>query len=267
MWSETVLPALMAAGAAKRVIVHHELKCFGIGESDCEQRLPDLVRRGREPSVGITVHRATITLRVTAEGSSASACRDAMEPTIETIRECLGPIVFGEGDEQLHDSVLHELSRHNRTLVTIEWATAGILAGWLAAGTPATRRSFLRGMVYPNRDRGSGDDRLTPFDENSLCRMAEMHRTEAGSDYAIAVGPWLGQSQESIEVESTKKVALGMEPPVAAASHLFIAISTADGTKSCKVPYRGHPDIIPERTAKKALDMLRMILLGHHDVP
>ena len=32
-----------------RVIRHKLIKCFGVGESDLEAMLPDLIRRGRDP--------------------------------------------------------------------------------------------------------------------------------------------------------------------------------------------------------------------------
>src|SRR5436190_2019355 len=81
-----------------RIIRHRRIKCFGVGESDLEQMLPDLIRRGRTPSVGITVHEATITLRITVEGADDAECRAAMEPTARTIYDCLGNLVFGEED-------------------------------------------------------------------------------------------------------------------------------------------------------------------------
>ncbi len=58
----------------RAVIRHRRIKCFGAGESHLEQMLPDLIRRGRQPSVGITVHAATITLRITAMGATAEEC-------------------------------------------------------------------------------------------------------------------------------------------------------------------------------------------------
>ena len=61
MWTQSVEPALAAATGEARVIRHRRIKCFGVGESDLEQMLPDLIQRGRQPSVGITVSQATIT--------------------------------------------------------------------------------------------------------------------------------------------------------------------------------------------------------------
>ncbi len=55
MWNETVGPAVAAAQPSPRVICHHRIKCFGVGESDLEAMLPDMIRRQREPLVGITV--------------------------------------------------------------------------------------------------------------------------------------------------------------------------------------------------------------------
>ena len=66
---QTVAPAIAAMFGAPQVIRHKQIKCFGVGESDLEQMLPDLIRRGRDPQVGITVSGATITLRITASGS------------------------------------------------------------------------------------------------------------------------------------------------------------------------------------------------------
>lgn len=87
MWHRSVQPSLLEMGAGQRVIMHRRIKCFGVGESVLEEMLPDLIRRGRSPSVGITVHRATITLRVTAEGEHTAACEKVIQPTVQSIRE------------------------------------------------------------------------------------------------------------------------------------------------------------------------------------
>ena len=115
------------------MIVHHRIKCFGVGESDLEAMLPDLIARQRYPLVGITVHEATITLRITAAGETADLARAAMQPTIDTIHQCLGDLIFGEEDDELEDVVVRLLRQRNESLVVCEWGTCGLIAHWLAA--------------------------------------------------------------------------------------------------------------------------------------
>ena len=116
MWAESVAPALNAARGEARVIRHRRIKCFGVGESHLEAMLPDLIRRGREPSVGITVSDATITLRITAAGTDDAACLTAMAPTLSIIQESLGTIVYGEEEDELEDVVVRLLAEHGQTV-------------------------------------------------------------------------------------------------------------------------------------------------------
>ncbi len=86
MWTAQVAPAIAALlGPARPTILQRQLRCFGAGESDIESLLPDLIQRGRDPTVGITASGATITLRITAQGETAEACRAKMGPTVRTI--------------------------------------------------------------------------------------------------------------------------------------------------------------------------------------
>ena len=115
------------------MIRHRRIKCFGVGESDLEAMLPDMIRRKREPLVGITVSGATITLRITASGPNEAACRRAMEPTVAQIREILGVLVFGEEDDELEHAVVRLLERtRTRRVAVAEWATDGLVSQWLA---------------------------------------------------------------------------------------------------------------------------------------
>ena len=146
MWSATVAGAIAAMQDSPRVLYHRRIKCFGVGESDLEKMLPDLIRRGREPRVGITVSAATITLRITASGESLEAARAATEPTVATIRQCLGRLVFGEDDDELENAVVRLLSEKKATLGTVEWGTGGLLGHWLAEAT-SEDGPFVGGIV------------------------------------------------------------------------------------------------------------------------
>src|SRR5262245_20947053 len=152
MWEQAVGPAIARMSGAPKIIRHRVIECFGVGESDLEAMLPDLIRRGRDPQVGITVHNATISLRITASGDSAEACYRAMEPTVETIHQCLGTLVFGEGTDELEHAVLRLLIAQFKTVATAEWASGGTIAHWLSS-VPESGGQFRGGVVV--RDQAS----------------------------------------------------------------------------------------------------------------
>ena len=125
MWRGTVASALAAMLPDAGVFVHRRIKCFGAGESAVEEMLPDLIRRGRDPLVGITAHEATITLRILARGSDEAECLAKIAPTERTIRECLGPHVYGIEDDEVEDAAVRALAGAGQTLGTIEIGTEG----------------------------------------------------------------------------------------------------------------------------------------------
>jgi len=195
MWTDSVEPEVIAMlGGNRRVIRHRSIRCFGAGESDIEQRLPDLVRRGRKPSVGITASRATISLRVTADGTTSEECFAAMEPTVATIYECLGTLVYGEGDDELQDVVNRLLEQQQMRLSTAEWGTQGLLARWLAS---ASQTGFCGGVVIGN-GTALGDflgikEPVDDTDPASVAhvvgKMATQVRDTLQADLGLAVGP------------------------------------------------------------------------------
>jgi len=150
MWAATVGPAIQELLGVRKVIAHYRIKCFGVGESDLEAMLPDIIARNRYPLVGITVSQATITLRVTAEGDTAAAARAAMQPTIDTIHQCLGDLIFGYEDNELQHVIVHLLQERKQTLLVDEWSTCGLVSQWLADCDP--KDIFRDGFIHTNKD-------------------------------------------------------------------------------------------------------------------
>ena len=130
MYEETVLPRLREMLGITNVIVHRRVKCFGIGESHCEELLPGLIDRDRIPRVGITVHQATITLRVTASGKDETDCLKQIQPTLDVIQKRLGRYVFGVEDDELEHVVTRLIRERAASLAICEWGTHGTVAQW-----------------------------------------------------------------------------------------------------------------------------------------
>jgi len=243
MFEESVGPAIAGASGQASVIRHFRLKCFGVGESHLEQMLPDLIRRGREPAVGITVHAATITLRITAAGATPADCMTAMQPTISTIREALGAIVFGEEDDELEHAVLRLLAERGETVATIEVGTTGLLAHWFAEAA-ASDSPFQGGIVAPAgasaRELAAAAELNTP---DTARAMAAECRRRFGTHYGLAIGGFPS-----------------FDPPSDPAPFHF-ALATADDITVKTSTLAGHPSIWKPRAAKQALNLLRLTLL------
>lgn len=251
MWDLTLAPELRKMGAGRSVIRHRRIKCFGAGESQMESMLPDLVRRGREPRVGINASQATIIFRVTSTGTTDEQARAAAEPVVATIRECLGPLVFGEEDDELQDAVLRLLQTQGKTLATAEWGTAGLITQWLGAAD-AARGVYLGGVVVGSQRAlesvlGLPDAAARQgarHGEELVTAMAAACRTRFGSDVSLAVGPF-------------------PEPDIAAAEspRLHFGLATSGGVTARAVPFAAHPALLTVLCAKQALDTVRRALI------
>jgi nicotinamide-nucleotide amidase len=201
--------------------------------------LPDLIRRGRQPTVGITVSQATISLRITAEGETSEACYAVMEPTIQTIHECLGDLVFGEEEDELQDVIVRMLSERAQTLAIAEWNTGGLIANWLS-DAQGDRHIFKGGLIL-------GDDAnsclLNSLDiaqgSSSLVEeTAAFSRRQFQADFALVVGP-----TSSTDVNEPSKFQCAVAVPEKVISKVF--------------QIGGHPSIVKARSAKQSLDFLR----------
>jgi nicotinamide-nucleotide amidase len=255
MWQASIDPQLRQAGAGRRIVIRRNLCCFGAGESQIESLLPDLIRRGRTPTVGITASQATITLRVSAEAESAGQCQELLGPTIATIRKCLGSLVFGEEHDQLQDVVLRLLRDRGATLATAECGTAGLVANWLgdSAESPGP---FLGGLVVP---AGAALAKCIPASDETIARvgpassqvaaaLAEHCRVEFGADYGLAVSGFPP-----------------FDPAAAEPGLVHFSVATREGTRVKSQPFAAHPALLRVLSGKQALNMLRLILLdGAH---
>jgi nicotinamide-nucleotide amidase len=258
MWTTTIAPAILAAQTAKRVIRHRRIKCFGVGESDLEAMLPDMIRRQREPLVGITVSGATITLRITASGPNDAAVTREMEPTVKQIYEQLGVLVFGEEDDELEHAVIRLLKKRHQSAAVAEWATDGLVGGWLAEASAVD--NSLRGSVLV-RDTTTLQALLgveispeTAAAGTTAATMARAVREKTGADWGLGIAAFPASTAEAVAPRTGSRELTGT---------LHVALATADNVRVKGYPVASHPSITKTRSAKLALNMLRLALLNH----
>jgi len=239
--------------AGERVIRRLRINCFGVGESQAEEILGDLTARGRDPDVGITVHEATITLRITAMGATAEECQAKIEKTRGVIVNRMGTLVFGEEDDELEHAVVRLLHQRRASLSTVESGTGGLLAHRLT-GAPGFDSCYMGGVVAPTnaakRELVSVDAELLaksgPINADVAQAMAEGCRKRFGTDFALAVTEW---------------AAFVPDDPLAPVPASFVALAGPHGVHVEQIQHFGDPAIAKSRTAKSALNLLRLHLI------
>jgi nicotinamide-nucleotide amidase len=218
----------------KRVLRFRTIHSFGLGESQIEAMLPDIINRKHDPKVGITANRATITLRIASEAETEEECFKKIEPTATLIYKTLGDLIFGEGDDRLQEIVCRKLNTSGKTLAVIEAGTRGLLAEAIA-GSKESPDCFAGGIVLPPKQSIDPDE------------MIRRGRRLFNVDYLLLIGAYPPGQPDRTQAEET-----------------FVAVIDARKTglqESVIVlqnyPYVGHPDIIDDLYVKRAMDMLR----------
>lgn len=247
MWADSVRHRIAAIAPGRRLFRHRRIKCFGVGESQLQQMLPDLIRRGRQPTVGITASQATITLRITSAGADEQACLDAMQSTVSTIYASLGSFVFGEEDDELEDAVARLLDAQAATLTTAEVGTGGLVGERLHSTTAVGR---LRGSVVAS----------------DMSRLATLLHLEASPAVAADPAGFLRSAAEMCRQAHRADFALvtGLLPEVPAgggSEASVIVVACPSGHRLEKIAPTGDPALQRIRAAKQALDALRRQLL------
>ncbi|UCD49378.1 MAG: competence/damage-inducible protein A [Phycisphaerales bacterium] len=254
MLDASVLPRLGQLAEGQAVAVQR-LKCFGTGESAMAEMLGDAMDRDRNPLVNCTARIGIITLEIVATAASRDLA-EAMVVDEETrLRNILGDVIYGTGEETLAEVVGHKLARAGRTLALAESCTGG-LAAKLVTDVPGASAYFNRGWVtYSNEAKvaelGVPADLITARGAVSAevaAAMAQGARRRAQADHAIGITGIAGPGG------ATEQKPLGL---------VYISVDDADGTITSRhVLFSQERSFVRLRAAQTALNALRLRLGG-----
>jgi nicotinamide-nucleotide amidase len=276
MFERDVLPHI-AKDVGGAVILSRTLHTFGFGESAIAEKLGDLMKRDRNPSVGTTVANGIVSLRVNARFDSKDEAQRELDATTELCRAALGDLIFGEDDQTLQQVVGGMLKSAGKTVTTAESCTGGLLAKMLT-DVSGSSDYFQTGFVtYSNKAKyerlGVSIEIINTYgavSEPVVQAMAKHARRLAKADYALAIsgvaGPTGGTPAKPV---GTVCIALAWPP-----------LHPGEGRGEGPLDYQGPPDYqesqfvartfhfpgdrewVRDRSAKMALTMLRFHLLG-----
>ncbi len=219
MFDEVVrLRLISEMGLGQEKWFYKNLRLFGLGESDVEALIPDLIARQREPIVGITVSKATINLRIATLADNAEQANQQMQKTVEEIEGKLSEYIFGKDDDEPWDAVVRSLHQRNEKLAINEYGAANVLAPqMIAAASRIGCEATIADTVW------SADRRFVPG-------------SAAAAQWQLVIGPYPR-----------------IDPNQAPSGNLQIDLYRgSELVKQHVQPISGHPDIVLHRLAKSA---------------
>jgi nicotinamide-nucleotide amidase len=247
MLQREVLPRLRERFVPARITTA-SLKVTGIGESALFDRIrdiPGVLETGRfYPNPG------GITIRLVAgEDSGFDAASIA-----GAVRNELGPLVYGDGEQKLEQVVAALLTKRGLTIAAAESCTGGLVADRLT-DVPGSSAYVLLGVVaYANeaKERVLGIPGGLIREHGAVsgpvaAAMAEGVRSLAGADIGIATTGIAGPGG------ATPGKPLGL---------MFQSLSHAGGTITKKLQFGEERRINKERMSQSVLDMVRAHLEG-----
>lgn len=126
MWKECAMPYLykLAGGC----IASRNIRVFGLGESNMEAILHDMMEQSKNPTIAPYAKTSECFARVTAKADTPAECEKLLEPVVEKICGLLGDDVYGVDVDSLEQVVGDGLRQRGMTLAVAESCTGGLLS-------------------------------------------------------------------------------------------------------------------------------------------
>ncbi|WP_440895386.1 competence/damage-inducible protein A [Amphibacillus sp. Q70] len=133
MMIETVLPYLEEIYALQDVIVSKMLRCVGIGESQLEMQLKELIAEQTNPTIAPLASDGEVALRLTAMADSTEKAKHLIEQKEQEIKTIAGKYIYGSDDQTLNEVVVQLLKESGQSISSAESLTGGRFADSLVS--------------------------------------------------------------------------------------------------------------------------------------
>lgn len=186
------------------------VKICGIGESQAETMIQDLIEKQTNPTIAPYAKTGEVHLRVTASASTVVEGQNLVKPTVDELYKRFGNHIYTTNEsENLEDTVVKLLQKHNLVLSTAESCTGGLLTGMIVNVSGASAVLGEGFITYSNEAKqkylGVKQKTLEHYgavSEETALEMALGLIQITGSDVSVAItgiaGPEGGTEEKPV---------------------------------------------------------------------
>ena len=234
-------------------LVSKTLRFIGIGESELEEKLIDIINSQSNPTIAPYAKENEVTLRITAKSKDDEKANDLIKSIEDKIKDRVGKYIYGYDDSTLEETVAKLLVKNNMTIAVSESCTGGMVSSKLI-DYPGISQSFIEGCVtYSNEAKmnrlGVKKETLDKYGAVSSETAIEMAvgiaknlNTNIGLSTTGVAGPGGGTDEKPVGL-------------------VYIGIYINGDVKVKKCNFSGSRDKIRSRATNEALNLLRLELL------
>jgi nicotinamide-nucleotide amidase len=180
------------------------LKFAGIGESNLEHALIDLIHEQQDPTIAPYAKEGEVTIRLSTKARSSYEADGKLGETLREIRDRLGEYLYAEEDIAIEEAICKILRERKESVSFAESCTGGLLSDLMTA-VPGSSEVFAGAIVsYTNRLKNSllhvpmalleGEGAPGAVSEQTAKAMAEGMLNSAETDIAVSVTGVAGPS-------------------------------------------------------------------------
>lgn len=191
MFYESAVPYLKKF--SDKVIISHNIRTFGIGESAMSEVVADLLDSAN-PTVAPYAKDGEALLRVTAMADNNDDAENLCKPVIDEIRSRLSDYIYGIDCNSIEEAVVPMLIENNLKLATAESCTGGLVGKRITNISGASKVYECGIIAYANeikhRVLGVSVDALRQYGAVSAEvaeQMAKGALEVSGADIAVSV--------------------------------------------------------------------------------
>ena len=170
------------------------IRTFGIGESDLETRLMDIIDGQTDPTLATYAKEGECYLRIASKRADAAEAESAVEGMLADVKARIGEFIYDCDNRDLWDVVGEKLMAKNITISSAESCTGGMFAEKLTS-VPGISAVFGRSFVtYSNEAKeeilGVKKETLEKHgavSEETAMEMAKGLRKVSGSRICVSV--------------------------------------------------------------------------------